>query len=155
ELPPNDVCERAGGRDHAALKTAQCKVPLAGKQANRDDDARDLEHPRWDRLRQLAGIGFPVAAEHEQRNEARAPPLELALKTTAVAVGAHDSSSSLFFASLRFFASSARTLLRAISMIVAWCTSRSIAAAVAIGVLKIRSQSEKTRLLVMIRLLRS
>src|SRR5262245_45303365 len=39
---------------------------------------------------------------------------------------AHSPSPFFFFDSLRFFASSARTLSRSISMIAAWCTSRSI-----------------------------
>lgn len=55
----------------------------------------------------------------------------------------------------RSAASSARTLFPTISMITAWCTRRSIAAAVVIGSLKMRSHSLKTRLLVITTLLRS
>ena len=55
----------------------------------------------------------------------------------------------------RFFAASLRMLGPVISMITEWCTSLSMAAAVVIGSLKMRSHSLKTRLLVMMTVLRS
>ena len=56
---------------------------------------------------------------------------------------------------LRFLAASVRKLWPVSSRMIEWCTSRSIAAAVVIGSLKILSHCEKTRLLVIITLRRS
>src|SRR5262249_34469110 len=56
---------------------------------------------------------------------------------------------------LRFFAASFRKLGPVSSRIVAWCTTRSIAHAVVIGSLKIRSHCENTKLLVIKTLRRS